>query len=140
MARIRWYGPTVTVLITTLIVMIAGPNLARRVEHARTSEHINLVRESLSSNPSLAELSDAFRKVGRVVEPSVVHIEVYTRETPRRQGLQFFDEEDMRDWFFKQPRANSGQGPGRDRLHLLQPGPADQLGVLLPVRAVEKLE
>lgn len=115
MARIRWYGPTVTVLITTLIVMIAGPNLARRVEHARTSEHINLVRESLSSNPSLAELSDAFRKVGRVVEPSVVHIEVYTRETPRRQGLQFFDEEDMRDWFFKQPRERERGQRERER-------------------------
>jgi serine protease Do len=85
MTRIRWYGPTLVLLLTALLVMILGPSVARRIAHAQHAASIRLVKDELSHNPSLAELSDAFRKVATVVEPSVVHIMVYARE-PGRDG------------------------------------------------------
>ena len=85
MTRIRWYGPTLVLLVTVLLVLVAGPGVARRIAHAAYAERVQLVREDLAKNPSLAELSDAFRKVAQVVEPSVVHISVAQRGDARPQ-------------------------------------------------------
>ena len=98
MNRIRWYGPTLVLLGTMLIVMIAGPGLARRIEHARRGQYITNVRESLEDTGSLATLSEAFRKVAQVVEPSVVHIQVSMRQNARtRRGMP--DEDLLRRFF-----------------------------------------
>ena len=67
MRRIHWYGPTVLLLVTTLLVMVAGPQVARRIAWASTDARISLVKQNLAHNPSLAELSEAFREVaGRI--------------------------------------------------------------------------
>ena len=84
MSRIRWYGPTLVMLVVVLLVMLAGPGVARKIVHAQAGAQIQLVKSQLADNPTLAELSHAFRKVAEVVEPSVVHIEVRARnESPR---------------------------------------------------------
>ena len=79
MSRIRWYGPSMVLLATTLLVMVAGPRIAQEIVWAKADANITLTRASLEQNPSLADLSDAFRKVAQVVGPSVVHIQVSTK-------------------------------------------------------------
>ncbi len=80
MRRIHWYGPTVVLLVTTLLVMITGPHLARRIAWASTESRIALVKRNLAGDPSLAQLSESFREVAEVVAPSVVHIEISAKD------------------------------------------------------------
>ena len=82
MNRIRWYGPSVVLAITVLLVMLAGPGIVRHLVWTKTDAQITLVKDGLKSNVSLAELSNAFKDVAKVVEPSVVHIQVSARARP----------------------------------------------------------
>jgi len=86
MSRIRWYGPTVALFFTLALVMVAGPPVARQLAWAQTQGQSDGLREQLSNNETLAELSDSFRKVAQAVEPSVVHIRVLSRQQDRRRG------------------------------------------------------
>ena len=70
MSRIRWYGPSLVLLLTVAVVLVAGPTMIRQIAWAQTDAEITLIRDNLSQNASLTELSDAFRKVATVVEPS----------------------------------------------------------------------
>ena len=83
MNRIRWYGPTITLLIVALMVMLIGPGLTRELAHVHKAEQLRLVRNALDDNNALAELSNAFQQVAEVVKPSVVSITVKTRESRR---------------------------------------------------------
>ncbi|BAM04313.1 putative S1 family peptidase [Phycisphaera mikurensis NBRC 102666] len=65
--------------MSVLAVMLAGPGLIRSVAHARTAAEIVSVRNGLEANPSLTTLSDSFKDVARAVEPSVVHVEIQSR-------------------------------------------------------------
>jgi len=104
MNRIRWYGPTLLLVLTVLVIMMTGPNMVRELTHAQRSAEVRLIQNELENNVSLTELSRAFRKVAKVVEPSVVHIEVAAKDDPRRQAM----EEDMMRRFFG-PRARPEQ-------------------------------
>ncbi len=97
MTRIKWYGPTIVLLVTIIIAMIAGPKLVQELTHAHTESHIQLVQHSLSQNPTLADLSDSFRKVAEVVEPSVVHIKILSKRSERAGSMS---EDLLREWFF----------------------------------------
>lgn len=80
MSTVRWYGPTLVLIIAVLIVMIAGPGLSRRLAYEYKAQKIDLVREQLEAESSpLAALSTSFRNVSTIVEPSVVHIEVLAK-------------------------------------------------------------
>ena len=85
MQRIRWYGPTLVLLITVLAVLIAGPRLIQDIAHAQTAARIELVQNGLTESPFLAQLSDSLRQVSEVVEPSVVHISVAGRPDAARR-------------------------------------------------------
>ncbi len=101
MRSIRWYGPTLILLITALLVMLAGPGAARRIAHQYDETRIQLVKETLAQNPTLEELSNAFKKVATVVEPSVVHIQVYARQEAgaNRGGAPTLRDEMLRRFF-----------------------------------------
>jgi serine protease Do len=86
MNRIRWYGPTLVLLMTALVVMLIGPAVTRQLAHVHKSEELQLVRNELHQNGALAELSNAFRQVAQVVEPSVVHIQVAMRSPHQNMG------------------------------------------------------
>ncbi len=88
MARIRWYGPTALLLITAVLVLAFGPSLIQRMAYAREAAEVTLVQNKLRNNPSLAELSDDFKKVATVVEPSVVHIAVSSDDAVARMKRQ----------------------------------------------------
>ena len=83
----RWYGPTLLLLVVVLGVMLAGPGLIRSVAHARDAAELVTVRNELGSNPSLTDLSEAFKQVARAVEPSVVHIEIQSRSRRAARGM-----------------------------------------------------
>ncbi|MEQ9459785.1 MAG: trypsin-like peptidase domain-containing protein [Phycisphaeraceae bacterium] len=105
MSQLRWYGPSLILIIAAMAVMIFGPTTARQIVHAQESERIILARESLESSSVLMELSEAFTRVSEAVEPSVVKIVVLARQqssTLNRPGNP-----DLRDWFFNRP----GQSP-----------------------------
>ena len=109
MSRIRWYGPTIVLLLTVLLVMILGPGVARQIAYTHTQSRVTFVKNSLSENPFLAELSESFRKVSQVVEPSVVAIQVLARtdSDPRDTVRRFFGPgntpDDLLEQFRDQP-------------------------------------
>ena len=102
MKQVKWYGPTILLLITILLLLVAGPPMARKLAYEYDDAKIIQIRENLKSNPSLAELSDSFKKVARVVEKSVVSITVYSKR-PAAGGAGNLTpemEEELRRWFF----------------------------------------
>ena len=88
MNRIRWYGPTVALLIVALMVMLIGPRLTRGLAYERKAAEISYVRNALDQNNALAELSRAFADVAEVVKPSVVSITVLSRRDPSRNSMR----------------------------------------------------
>ena len=110
MRRIHWYGPTVVLLVTTLLVMVAGPSVARKIAWASADARIALVKDRLAGNPSLADLSESFREVAEVVAPSVVHIQVSSKANPVRR--RSFDEDELlRRWRFFDPDSQKWVEP-----------------------------
>ena len=94
MNRIRWYGPSLVLLATVLVALVAGPVAVRQIAWAQTDARIHLARNGLEQNEALAQISQAFRNVAQVVEPSVVHVEVLSRDgagrNPMNQLEDFF--------------------------------------------------
>ncbi|MFG0248898.1 MAG: S1C family serine protease, partial [Phycisphaeraceae bacterium JB051] len=112
MVKVRWYGPTLVLLMTVLTIMVAGPSLSRQIAHAHKTEEIRLIQQSLENSGTLAQLSQAFRDVASTVEPSVVSIQVLQRaQTNRRQGnggtLPMSPEDFMERWFDLNPHGRS---------------------------------
>ena len=121
MSRIRWYGPTVVLLLTVLMVMLLGPGVARQIAHEQTQARVHFVRESLANNDYLAELSDSFRKVSEVVEPSVVAIRVYAKaEDPHALIRRMRPDMDL-DQFFQQFENQQRTQPRDDQYDKYQP-------------------
>lgn len=91
MHRIRLYGPTIVLMITVIVVMIAGPGLVRHMVYAQKSAQVHLIKNNLVENVGLSQLSAAFQSVADAVETSVVHIEIRSN-SPRRSDLtdEFF--------------------------------------------------
>ncbi len=122
MNRIRWYGPTVVLLITLIVVMIAGPRMTQQLAHTYKSAELQLVRDDLRGNGTLADLSDSFRKVAQIVGPSVVHIQVSSKGRPRMldqfKGLRpfhrFFSPDDGDD-------KNDGDDEGMEQFDVPMP-------------------
>jgi serine protease Do len=133
MNRIRWYGPTVVLILTVLLVMVLGPGLVRQIAWAQQDQKIHLIREDLAGNSALAELSNAFRKVSQIVEPSVVSIQVSARQVPGRRGGGMSPDEQLRRFFgpqlpapspFDEDEDQDQPGPGVPNPHQ-QPAPDD---------------
>lgn len=114
MSRIRWYGPTIVLLLTVLLVMILGPGVARQIAYTHTQSRVTFVQNSLVENPFLAELSESFRKVSQVVEPSVVAIQVLARtdSDPSDTVRRFFGPDNTPEDLLEQFRD---QRPREDR-------------------------
>ncbi|MFA9478388.1 trypsin-like peptidase domain-containing protein [Phycisphaerales bacterium AB-hyl4] len=121
MNRIRWYGPTLVLLMALVAVMVSGPMVARQIVWAQHDANISLIRQDLHDNMGLAQLSEAFRKVAEVVEPSVVSIEVLQRGGRggrEGQGRGFRPPPGLEDFFEQLPeryrprRDGNGEGEG----------------------------
>jgi serine protease Do len=96
MRRIKDYGPSLIVLGATVGVLLAGPHAVRRISFAYTDARIVQASQRLEDNPILEQLSQAYRDLAVMVEPSVVHIST---------------EQNFRDRWGQQARkASSGSG------------------------------
>ena len=124
MARVRSYGPAMMLLASVLAVLLLGPTLVNNVVRAQSQAEITRVQNSLQQNVTLAELSDSFKRVANVVEPSVVHVEILGQRrqagasggrgmTPAPEDLlrRFFGDR-MPDGFEQQPQPEGAPGPG----------------------------
>jgi len=80
MSRIRWYGPTLLLLITLVIAMVLAPGMVQRIARSYENARIAQVRKDLVENPTLLTLSEAFKDVATVVRPSVTSISLQARD------------------------------------------------------------
>ncbi len=116
MNPIRWYGPTLAVLATGAIVLVAGPSMVQRIATAQTETKLAVIRNDLTKNDTLNELSSSFRKVAEIVEPSVVSIEVSAKASSLRD--KNYEDEMFRRFYGPQGRGQQRQqqpDPGMDQ-------------------------
>ena len=118
MSRIRWYGPTVVLLLTVLLIMILGPGVAQQIAHSHKAARVQFIGESLTNSTFLAELSNSFRDVSQVVEPSVVAIRVLARaeNDPHAAARRLRPDLNLEEFFKDQPAR-----PRDDRYDKYQP-------------------
>ena len=74
MRKLNSYTPSLIVLGTAIVVLLAGPSAVWHLTYAQTRARIIQASEALDNNPILEQLSQAYRDVVTLVEPSVVHI------------------------------------------------------------------
>jgi len=80
MRKFSAYGPSLIVLATALVVLVAGPRAVRELTYARTEAQIVRASARLSETHAILEqLNQAYRDIAEVVEPSVVHISATRR-------------------------------------------------------------
>lgn len=116
MNKIKWYGPTVLLLITILLVLVAGPPMARKLAFEYDDAQIIRIRANNKNNASLAELSESFKNVARIVEKSVVSITVYSKRAAAGSNVSPEMEEELRKWFFgPEGRVNPNRKPAQPR-------------------------
>ncbi|NJL31409.1 MAG: hypothetical protein HC898_07125 [Phycisphaerales bacterium] len=99
MRTFRWYGPALVLLLTALVVMVAGPGLARKLAYESHAQTIQLIKDDLRQNISLAQLSQSFKDVAKVVEPSVVYIQVYKKSTGNSMAPRSMEQDLFRRFF-----------------------------------------
>ncbi|MCC7409612.1 MAG: trypsin-like peptidase domain-containing protein [Phycisphaeraceae bacterium] len=107
MKRLGYFGPSLVVLVTLALVMTFGPGAARQIAYAGSQARIQTIRDGLDNNAAVAELSNSFKLVAEVVEPSVVHIQVFSKGTPRSELREKLP------WFFG-PRGPLPMDPDED--------------------------
>ncbi|MCC7203910.1 MAG: trypsin-like peptidase domain-containing protein [Phycisphaeraceae bacterium] len=94
MKRLGYLGPSLVVLVTLALVMTFGPGAARQIAYAGSQAKIQTIRDGLDNNATVAELSNSFKLVAEVVEPSVVHIAIFTKSVPHAELRE------RMPWFF----------------------------------------
>ena len=68
------YGPSLIVLATTVVVLLAGPVAVKQITFRHTQAKIIQASERLEQNAILEQINQASHDVANVVEPSVVHV------------------------------------------------------------------
>ncbi len=74
MRKLNAYGPSLVVLITAFVVLLAGPAAVRRLTYAQTEARIVQASDRLAQSDVLEQLNQAYSDIAALVEPSVVHI------------------------------------------------------------------
>ena len=90
MPSVRTYGPSLIVLLTAVLVLVAGPHAVRRLTYAHTQARIVLAGTRLDQADALQQLNQAYRDIATLVEPSVVHISAESRVRDRFGEYQNF--------------------------------------------------
>jgi serine protease Do len=81
MTRIKQTAAVLTLAAASAAAWVGGTHLVRDVQFARAAGNVESTRQELQS---VQDLSTVFRNVGKVVEPSVVQIQV--RKTVKQTG------------------------------------------------------
>jgi serine protease Do len=111
--NIRWYGPSLILLLTVVTVMLLGPRLTRQIVWNQTDARITQVRQDLTGDAHLSQLSASFSKVSEAVEPSVVHVQTFGT-TARSGGLFSRYDPPQRlgngsGWVYRHPPRDGGE-------------------------------
>ena len=81
MRRLSGYGPSLVVLITTALILWAGPKAVKQLTYHQTRARILQAGQRLEGNDVLQQLNQAYRDIADFVEPSVVHISASQLQT-----------------------------------------------------------
>ncbi len=84
MRRFIAYSPALLLLVAVIASTLLAPVIARRVGFAQTEARIQLARLTLDDDDILERISHATQAVADLVRPSVVHLDVITRNGRRR--------------------------------------------------------
>lgn len=82
MRRFVLLGPSLLVLFTVALTLIAGPGAIRQMHAAQTAAQVTLAQQRLDSDNLLERINQATRDIADAVEPSVVFIQAVA-ETQR---------------------------------------------------------
>ena len=74
MRKLTGYGPSIIVLGTAALVLVAGPLAIRRLTFEQTKTEVIQASARLASNDVLEKINQAYRDIATMVEPSVVHV------------------------------------------------------------------
>jgi S1-C subfamily serine protease len=74
MRKLSAYGPSLIVLVTAIVVLVAGPLAVRRITFAQTRARIIQASDRLANSNILEQINQSYRDIAEMVEPSVVHI------------------------------------------------------------------
>lgn len=81
MRRFIAFGPAFVVLLTVCAVLFLAPTAVRNIQSARTSAIVEVARRDLASGDNILEAINAqVRNIATSVEPSVVHLDVVSRD------------------------------------------------------------
>jgi len=112
MTTIRNYGPSILVIAVLAGIVTFGPGVMRDLVYADQNARIELAADNLAANKNkLAELSQAFRDVAQVVEPSVVHIAI-SRKASSDSQMRGNVPPEMREFFRRFGTPDGGRGDG----------------------------
>lgn len=79
MRKFQSYGPSMVVLLATVLVLVLGPVAVQRLHTARTATIVTLAQQRLDADDILERINEATRAIAQAVEPSVVYIEATGR-------------------------------------------------------------
>jgi S1-C subfamily serine protease len=68
------YGPSLVVLGTTVLVLLAGPVAVKQITYHYTEAKVIQASRRLEQSTILEQMNQAYRDIAMAVEPSVVHI------------------------------------------------------------------
>ncbi len=88
MPKLNAYGPSLIVLGTAAMLLVAGPSVVRHLTYHQTTARIQMAGQRLESSPMLQQLNQAYRDLATFVEPSVVHISTERVFRDRRGGFR----------------------------------------------------
>lgn len=75
MRKFTVYGPSIIVITTVFVVLLAGPKAVRHLTHAQTQARVTLASTRLADESNILQhINQAYRDIATAVEPSVVHI------------------------------------------------------------------
>ena len=93
---LRKYMVAVTIGGASIATYLVGSNFVQNVKFARAAEEVELTRQQLAT---VTDLSNAFKQVGKAVEPSVVNIQVRKTVKGVSNRVLPFDEDTLRKFF-----------------------------------------
>ncbi len=97
MNAFRKYVVAATIGGASVAVYLVGSNFVQNVKFARGAEDVAVTRKELST---VSDLSNVFKAIGKVVEPSVVNIQVHkTVHGVSGNRVLPFDEDTLRKFF-----------------------------------------
>ena len=74
MPKLSGYGPSLVVLVSALLLLLAGPSVVRELTYQQTTVQIERASHRLGNNNVLEQIDQAYQDIAAFVEPSVVHI------------------------------------------------------------------